>query len=184
MPQASTNPPSEEPTVEVRVGRIGRAHGIRGELTVEPLTDEPDRRFATDTRLREEGARREFTVTGSRWHSGRLLIRLAEAADRNAAEALRGVLLVADVPTDQPPAADDEFWDRDLVGLQVRRHDGTPAGRITRVQHGPQDLLEIRTDSGATRLVPFVEQLVVEVDPAAGFCRLADVDGLLEDLDE
>lgn len=176
--------PSEQPTVEVRVGRIGRAHGIRGELTVEPLTDEPDRRFAPEARLRAESGTREFTVTGSRWHSGRLLVRFAEADDRNSAEALRGVVLVTDVPGTEQPIEDDEFWDRDLVGLEVRRFDGTPAGRIRRVQHGPQDLLEIRTEDGATRLVPFVEQLVIEVDPGAGFCRLAEVAGLLEDLDD
>ena len=170
--------------MEVRVGRIGRAHGIRGELSVEPLTDEPERRFAAGTRLREEHAPREFSVTAFRWQSGRLLVRLAEATDRDAAEALRGVVLVAEVDAHEAPSAVEEFWDRDLVGLQVRLADGTPAGRVQRVQHGPQDLLEVRTDDGETRLIPFVASLVPEVDLAGGFCRLADVDGLLADLDD
>ncbi|NNG19541.1 ribosome maturation factor RimM [Naumannella sp. ID2617S] len=174
----------DQSTVEVRVGRIGRAHGIRGELTVEPLTDEPDRRFTPGAELRAEDGGRRVAIAGSRWHSGRLLVRLAGVEDRNAAEELRGTILVADVPADEPPAAADEYWDRDLVGLEVRLADGTPAGRVTRVQHGAQDLLEIRTTAGATRLVPFVAALVPEVDPAARFCRLADVAGLLEDLDD
>lgn len=77
-------------TVEVIVGRIGRAHGIRGDVTVEPRTDEPERRFAPGTRLREEGGARVLTVEAHRWHSGRLLVRFAEAADRTAVEELRG----------------------------------------------------------------------------------------------
>lgn len=169
-------------TVDVLVGRIGRPHGIRGELAVEPRTDEPDRRFLPGIRLREEGGRRTFTVADARWHSGRLLIRFEEIVDRTAAEQARGVLLLAAVPADEAPVADDEYWDRDLVGLTVLTAEGDAAGVVRRVQHGPQDLLVIRTVGGEERLVPFVEQLVPTVDMAAGSLTLADVDGLLSDL--
>lgn len=168
-------------TVEVIVGRIGRAHGIRGDVTVEPRTDEPERRFAPGTRLREEGGARVLTVEAHRWHSGRLLVRFAEAADRTAVEELRGVTLLADVAADEQPIDDGEFWDRDLIGLNVLTASGEPAGEVCRVQHGPQDLLVIRTTTGVERLVPFVEALVPEVDLAAGTLTLAEVAGLLDD---
>ncbi|WP_432560488.1 ribosome maturation factor RimM [Granulicoccus sp. GXG6511] len=173
-----------QPSVEVVVGRIGRAHGIRGELTVEPRTDEPDRRFVPGTVLREEGGQRRLTVDAARWHSGRLLVRFDEVPDRTTAETLRGLVLLADVPEDEPPAGEGEFWDRDLVGLTVLTADGQVGGEVRRIQHGPQDLLVVRTTAGEERLVPFVEALVPTVDLEAGTLTLADVGGLLVDEDD
>lgn len=172
------------PTVDVVVGRIGRAHGIRGELTVEPRTDEPDRRFTPGAVLRSEDGARQFTVAGARWHSGRLLVRFENVPDRTAAETLRGTILLADVPADEQPIADDEFWDRDLVGLTVLTADGQVGGEVRRIQHGPQDLLVIKTVAGEERLVPFVEALVPTVDLEARTLTLADVQGLLADVDD
>lgn len=168
-------------TVEVVVGRIGRAHGVRGEVIVHPRTDEPDRRFAPGSKLRAEADGRTFTVAASRWHSGRLLVRLEHIADRAAAEDLRGIMLLADVPGDEPTGGDDEFWDRDLIGLTVLTADGRPAGTVRRIRHAAQDLLEIETPEGVERLVPFVAALVPQVDLAAGTLTLADVAGLLDD---
>lgn len=179
-----TPKPAAPRRIEVLVGRIGRAHGIKGELTVEPRTDEPERRFAPGAVLREEGGSRRLTVASHRWHSGRLLVRFADVPDRSVAETLRGVLLVTEVNADEAPADDEEYWDRDLVGLTVLAADGQPAGEVRRVQHGPQDLLVVRTRAGEERLIPFVEALVPEVDLAAGTLRLADVAGLLRDEDE
>lgn len=170
-------------TIEVIVGRVGRAHGVRGELAVEPLTDEPERRFAPGTRLRQEAGPRVLTVESHRWHSGRLLVRFAETPDRTAAEQVRGLVLLADVPADEQPTDDGEFWDRDLIGLRVLTADGREAGAVRRVQHGPQDLLVVRTVAGEERLVPFVEALVPEVDLESGTLTLADVAGLLDDAD-
>lgn len=171
--------------VEVVIGRIGRAHGIKGEVAVEPRTDEPKRRFARDARLRAESDGRPLTVLQSRWHSGRLLVQFAEAADRTAAEALRGVVVVTDVPANARPGAVGEYYDRQLVGLTVHDHTGAAAGEVVAVQHGAaQDLLQVRTDAGEERLVPFVEAIVPDVDLAAGTLTLADLPGLLEDLDD
>lgn len=170
-----------EPTVEVIVGRIGRAHGIRGELTIEPRTDEPERRFRPGVTLREEGGSRRLTVAGRRWHSGRLLVRFDEVSDRNRAEEWRGVLLVAAVPVAERPAGAGEFWDRELIGLTVLTMSGAVGGVVRRVEHGPQDLLVVQTPRGDERLVPFVEQLVPTVDLAGGTLTLADVAGLLSD---
>lgn len=166
--------------VEVIVGRIGKAHGVRGEISVEPRTDEPDRRFAVGALVRAEGADREYTVESKRWHQGRLLVRLSNVTDRTAAESLRGVVLVVDVPEGEPAGDEADYWDRDLVGLQVRDHRGVDVGTVIAVQHFPaQDLLEVETTSG-THLVPFVSALVPTVDLVTGYCQLADVGGLLD----
>jgi 16S rRNA processing protein RimM len=175
---------SEEPStevVEVLVGIVGRAHGVRGDVAVEPRTDEPERRFAPGTVLRDERTGRTLRVATRRDHSGRLLVRFEGAEDRNAAEALRGIRLVVDVPVDEQPEAEGEYFDRQLIGLTVLDADGVEAGRVTAVVHLPaQDLLEVATSEGA-RLVPFVTALVPVVDLAAGSVQLADVPGLLHD---
>lgn len=169
-------------TIEVVVGRIGKPHGIRGEVTIELRTDEPDRRFVVDQPLRgEQGG--TFTVAQRRWHQGRLLVTFTELADRNSAEAARGTILVADVPADEVPEAEGEYYDRQLVGLGCVDESGTELGRVVAVVHLPaQDLLEIATGDGK-RLVPFVAALVPTVDLAAGQVVLADVPGLLRDDD-
>jgi len=93
--------------VQLVVGRIAKAHGIGGEVAVEVRTDAPDDRFAPGTSLlTEPGERGPLTVRRTRWHSGRLLVVFDEVADRTAAEALRGTLLVADSTTS--PQVDGE----------------------------------------------------------------------------
>lgn len=170
-----------QPMIEVVVGRVGRAHGIRGELTIEPRTDEPDRRFTPGAVLRNEDGTRRLTVASARWHSGRLLVRFDEVADRTAAENCRGIVLFADVAADERPAGEGEFWDRDLLGLTVLTAQGDTGGEVRRIQHGPQDLLVVRTPGGEERLIPFVEALVPTIDLEARTLTLADVTGLLSD---
>jgi 16S rRNA processing protein RimM len=182
-------------TTQVVVGRIGRPHGIRGELSVEPRTDEPERRFAPGAVLVTEtprgsaphgpGRPSTLTVEAVRWHQDRLLVRFVEIPDRDAAEVARGLVLVADVPTDEAPEDPEEFYDHQLVGLRVQTTQGTDVGEVTLVQHGTgQDLLVIRTPDGADALVPFVTALVPEVDIAGGRLVVADRPGLLSPLDE
>ncbi len=170
-------------TTSVVIGRIGKPHGIRGGVSVELRTDEPERRFAPGQRLVVEGTGRALVVATHRWHQGRLLVRFEGMDDRNAAEAARGAVLTAEVDPDQRPEEEDAYYDRQLVGLRVLTADGAEAGEVTFVAHLPaQDLLEIRTPQGV-RLVPFVAALVAAVDLAAGTLTLADVEGLLDDLD-
>ncbi len=171
-------------TVEVVVGIIGRAHGIRGDVTIEVRTDEPERRFAVGATLRSEDGRRTFTVAAARDHSGRLLVHFDQLPDRTAAEAARSTVLVADVDPDERPEDDEEFYDRQLVGLRVLAADGEEVGTVTDVLHLPlQDTLEVATERGPT-LVPFVTAVVPRVDLVAGELHLADVPGLLADEDE
>jgi 16S rRNA processing protein RimM len=171
-------------TVEVIVGAIGRAHGIRGDVAIDVRTDEPDRRFVDGARLRTSTGG-VLTVASHRWHSGRLLVTFAELADRTAVEGARGQTLLVDVPADELPDDEGEYYDRQLVGLAVLDSSGTPVGRVAAVLHLPlQDALEVALDGPdrSTRVVPFVTELVPTVDLAAGHVRLAEVPGLLSDL--
>ena len=168
-------------TVDVLVGTIGRAHGLRGEVSVHVRTDEPERRFTPGASLRVGD--RPRTVASARWHSGTLLLGLEGVTDRTAAEALRGRELWADVPAGEAPADEGEYLDRQLVGLEVLDAAGAVAGTIGEVLHLPaHDVLVVRT-SGGDRLVPFVSEVVPVVDLEAGHVRVADIGGLLSDED-
>lgn len=167
------------------VGRVGKPHGIRGEVTVELRTDEPERRFAVGASLRAErpggspAPWSSLSVSSTRWHQSRLLVRFDELTDRTVAESARGLLLHATVPADESPDDPDEFYDHQLVGLAAVDLDGHVLGEVTEVVHGAQDLLQIRTPDGRDTLVPFVVALVPEVDLAAGRVVVADRPGLV-----
>jgi 16S rRNA processing protein RimM len=171
--------------MEVVVGRVGRAHGIRGDVGVDVRTDEPERRFAPGAVLTTEPVGvGPLTVSGARWHSGRLLLSFVGVTERAAAEALRGVELMVSVDPDERPADPEEHYDRHLRGLQVNAADGSPLGRVSDVVHLPgQDLLEVAVDDGRTVLVPFVSALVPTVDVAAGQVVVDPPPGLFDDLD-
>ncbi len=134
--------------MDVVVGRIGRAHGTRGEVTVEVRTDDPEARFAPGSRLRTEPAEHgPLTVAGARPRPGGLIVAFAGVADRPAAHALCGTLLVLDAATLPPLDDPDEFYDHELVGLAAELPDGTALGRVHEVVHSPGgDLLVIRAD--------------------------------------
>ena len=177
-------------TTEVIVGRIGKAHGVHGEVSVEPSTDEPERRFAVGAHLALQApsggtprAERPtgLTVRSSRAHQSRLLVGFGEVADRDAAESLRGLVLVAHVDREETPQNPDEYYDHQLVGLQVVTETGDTVGEVSRLVHGPaQDLLEVRAEDGREVLVPFVSQLVPTVDVPNARIVVVDRPGLLE----
>ena len=178
-------------TVEVVVGRIGKPHGLRGEVTVEVRTDEPERRFAPGTTLRAEprpGSAAQLTsltVASSKWHSSVLLVAFEELADRNAAESARGILLHVTIAADETPEDPDEFYDHQLVGLSAYDVDGRPLGTVAGLVHGgAQDLLRVTTPEGREGLVPFVKALVPEVDLAGGRVVVADRPGLVTPLED
>jgi len=178
LPQSSSD--------TVVVGRIGRPHGVRGEVTVEVRTDDPDLRFVPGATFRTDpAARGPLTVSGVHWHSGTLLLRL-EGPDgqpldsREAAETVRNTELlvdVADLPVIEDP---DSFYDHQLVGLTARRTDDTVLGTVTAVRHEAQDLLVVRLADGRDALIPFVTAIVPTVDLAAGVLVVDPPEGLLE----
>jgi 16S rRNA processing protein RimM len=170
--------------MQLVVGRVGRPHGLGGDVTVEVRTDHPDDRFAESAVLvTEPAAAGPLTVCTARWHSGRLLVRFAGIEDRDAAQSLRGVLLVVD-SAQLPSSADPEaFADYELIGLEVLTTGGEPVGMVSEVLHHGQDLLVIEGGgkrSGAQILVPFVLPLVPDVDIAAGRLTIDPPPGLLD----
>ncbi|WP_141577562.1 ribosome maturation factor RimM [Actinomadura sp. WMMA1423] len=163
------------------VGRIGRPHGVRGEVAVDVRTDEPESRFAPGTAIATDPvAAGPLTIERKRWHSGRLLVRFAGIGDRDAAEELRGTWLVVD-PGDISPSADpDDFHDQELLGLAVFTADGAEVGQVADVLHHGQDLLVVR-GAGGEKLVPFVAALVPEVDVPGGRLVIDPPPGLLDE---
>jgi len=161
------------------VGRIGRPHGLRGEVVVQVRTDFPEQRFVVGAQLGGDGGR-TFTVEAVRPHSGALLVRFGGVSDRAAAAQLSGLVLTAEV-TALPELDDpDEFYDHQLEGLAAVGPDGATLGTVREVVHAPaSDLLVLATDHGEA-LVPFVREIVPEVDLAGGRVVLDPPPGLLD----
>lgn len=162
-------------------GRIGKPHGIRGEVTVEAWTDDPDGRFLPGAVLRTDPPTAgPLTVATARDHSGRWVVAFEGIADRTAAEGLRGTILqiaAADRPAIEDP---DEFYDTELVGLTVRTVAGAEVGTVTEVVHGPAgDSLAVQA-ADREHLIPFVAAMVPTVDVRAGLIEIDPPDGLLE----
>ena len=169
-----------ERVIEVLVGRVARAHGVRGEVAVELRTDEPERRFAPGTVFATDRGR--LTVAATRWNGQRLLIWFDEIADRDTAERLRGVELLLEIRDDETPDDPDEFYDHQLVGLRALDAAGDDVGRVGAVLHLPaHDVLVVERD-GREALVPFVAEHVPAVDVAAGSVTISDHSGLLDPL--
>jgi 16S rRNA processing protein RimM len=167
------------------VGRILRPHGLRGELSVEVRTDDPQQRFAAGSVLGTDPAEAgPLTVRSSRWHSGRLLVSFAGIEDRTEAESLRGAWLTIDAADVTLPDDPDEFHDHQLTGLTVVTVSGELVGTVTDVLHTGQDLLAVAPAAGTTRrsevLVPFVASIAVEVDLAGGRLVIDPPPGLLD----
>jgi len=164
------------------VARIGRAHGLRGEVTVEVRTDAPGLRFVDGARFTTDPPERgPLTLRSAHEHSGALLLAFDGVDDRSAAEGLRGTMLLVDAAASDEP---DAWYDDELVGLRAERADGSVLGEVVGLQTGgAQDLLEVRPSGaarGATVLVPFVTALVPVVDVPGGRVVLDPPGGLFD----
>lgn len=148
------------------VGRIGRAHGILGEATIEVRTDEPDRRFAIGSKVQTD-VHGELTIISGRVHNGILLLGFNGITDRNGIEKLRNTLIYCEVDINEPGTDEDDYHVLQLIGCAAYLESGELIGEVTDVINLPgQDLLAIKTESGEV-LIPFVHQLVPVVDIAA-----------------
>ena len=167
--------------VQLVVGRIARAHGITGEVSVDVRTDAPDVRFAPGAQLDTDPPRQPpLTVLRTRWHSGRLLVAFDGITDRTLAESLRGLLLTVDSST-SPATEGDEYWDHDLVGLDVVTARGDTLGVVDDVLHPPgPPLLVVRRPDGAEALVPFAREIVPTVDLSGRRLVVEPPEGLFE----
>ncbi|MEV8046671.1 ribosome maturation factor RimM [Streptomyces griseoluteus] len=169
--------------MQLVVARIGRAHGIKGEVTVEVRTDEPESRLAPGAVLATDPASvGPLTIATGRVHSGRLLLRFEGVGDRTGAEALRNTLLIADVDPEEMPEDEDEYYDHQLIDLDVVTEDGTEVGRITEISHLPsQDLFIVERPDGSEVLIPFVAEIVSEIDLDEQRAVITPPPGLIDD---
>jgi 16S rRNA processing protein RimM len=148
------------------VGRVGRAHGILGEATIEVRSDDPDNRFAVGEKLQSD-EHGDLTITSGRVHNGILLLGFAGYSDRNQIEKLRNTLLYAEVDIHEVREDADDYHVLQLIGCQAFLENGDLFGEVTDVINLPsQDLLAIKTSENEV-LIPFVHQLVPEVDVMA-----------------
>ncbi|MGW2510540.1 ribosome maturation factor RimM [Streptomyces scopuliridis] len=169
--------------MQLVVGRVGRAHGIKGEVTVEVRTDEPELRLGPGAVLATEPAQAgPLRIETGRVHSGRLLLRFEGVRDRTGAEALRNVLLIAEIDPEELPEDPEEFYDHQLMDLDVVLTDGTEVGRITEISHLPsQDLFIVERPDGSEVMIPFVEEIVTEIDLEEQRAVIDPPPGLIDD---
>lgn len=172
---------------QVRIARIGKPHGIRGEVTVEVFTDSPETRFtkgnAFSVRAGDSSAPAfdQLTVEKARWNKNILLLKFEEFSDRNTAESLRNSELYAE--PEETSEDEDGWYADDLIGLTVHQDDfDSPIiGEVSDLITGDaQDLLEIRLSDGIEVLLPFVEEIVPEIDEERGAIVITPPPGLLE----
>jgi 16S rRNA processing protein RimM len=167
--------------VQVTVGRIGKPHGIRGEVTIEVRTDEPELRFAPGTTLkRERGS--DLVVSDFHWHSGRVLLKFLGVDSRSAAEELRNSILTVERADTEVPKETDEYYDSNLMGCRVQTVAGEALGHVIDVLHLPsQEVLVVRSEGEGSPefLIPFVESIVPSVDLGAKLITVDPPVGLL-----
>ncbi|WEV78478.1 ribosome maturation factor RimM [Janibacter cremeus] len=168
------------------VARIGKPHALRGEVTVQLHTDDPESRFVPgvvfDTRAEAgSGVPRQLTLATSRVHRGIWLLGFEGIPDRTGAESLRGTRLLLADPEAMDEADDEGWYEEDLVGLTARTPAGEVIGEVTALEiGGAQDRLVLRRPDGEEALVPFVEAIVTEVDPSVGRLVVDPPPGLLD----
>ncbi|MEU6978934.1 MULTISPECIES: ribosome maturation factor RimM [unclassified Streptomyces] len=169
--------------MQLVVARIGRAHGIKGEVTVEVRTDEPELRLGPGAVLLTDPASTgPLTIETGRVHSGRLLLRFEGVKDRTAAEALRNTVLIAEIDPEELPEEEDEYYDHQLMDLDVVLADGTEIGVISEISHLPsQDLFIVERPDGSEVMIPFVSEIVTEIDLENQRAVIVPPPGLIDD---
>lgn len=164
----------EEPTVAI--GRIGRAHGVRGELSVVVLSEVRERFEPGATVLLEDG--RTLTIDASRPYRDRLLVRFRGVADRTAAEALQGSLLVAP-RSSSPPLPEGSWWDHDIEGCEVTTQEGRSLGTVADVIHTrANDIWSVLDATGSETLIPVLKDAIVSVDTADKRIVVREIPGI------
>jgi 16S rRNA processing protein RimM len=164
----------DEPTVAV--GRIARAHGVRGELSVVVLSEVPERFEPGATVSLEDG--RTLTIEAARPHRDRLLVRFREVNDRTAAEALQGSLLVAP-RSSSPQLPKGSWWDHEVEGCEVATDTGRSLGTVAEVIHTrANDIWSVLDPSGSETLIPVLKDVIVSVDTAGGRIVVHEIPGL------
>lgn len=173
--EATTAPEDTQQPDLLRVATVGPAHGLRGDVRLLLHTDDPQARLAPGMVVHTEPPLGPLTVDHLFVHGGQYHVRFQGHQDRDAAEALRGTVLLA-----PPREGQDGWYTHQLRGLTARTPQGQALGTIVGVQHLPaQDVLVLRTRGGSEVLVPFVTQIVPEVDIPGGTITIDPPGGLL-----
>lgn len=169
------------------IARIGKPHGIRGEVTVQAHTDDPDTRFVPGTVFTTQassgsGVPRELTLAAARLHRATWLLQFEEIPDRTGAEGLRGTTLHLSEDEVAVEEADEDAWyEEELVGLRAYDPAGERLGEVSELVTGAaQDLLVIRLEDGTEAMVPFVAAIVPDVDVEGGRIVVDAPPGLLD----
>jgi len=168
----------------ILMGRIGAAHGIKGEVRIQSFTEDP-LALAGYGELETNRPGLTVTIEAARTSTNVLIARLKGVNDRAAAERLNGVELYVDRAKLPEIADEDDFYLADLVGLAARRADGTELGHVLAVpNYGAGDILEIGGPGLETHLIPFTRAAVPEVHIAAGYLIVdppVEVEGIAAD---
>jgi 16S rRNA processing protein RimM len=174
---------------QLRVGRLTKAHGLKGAIKVELYTDEPEKRFVPGAifslQVPVESAwhGKSLTLTELRWYNASPVAFFADVPDRTTAETLIKAILWVEHDASVLPDDPEAWYDHQLTGLRAVR-DGVDVGTIARVEHFPaQDLLVVKTADGEV-MVPFVKAIVPEVNMTTGIVTLTPPMGLFEELED
>nr|WP_044085184.1 ribosome maturation factor RimM [Bifidobacterium gallicum] len=199
--QAASNPNDDPQQMDLlRVARVGRAQGLKGEVTVQSFTDEPEYRFEPGSELYTKDGEQTFVVERSRSMKNRWILKFEGVDDRTAAEAINGTVLYGEADDAEDMLEEDVWYAKDLVGLEVRMapdnllglEEDRLIGKVVDVIDGPQWLLKVRLAEPVrdadgvvvekTALVPFVEQIVTEIDPEQQVALINPPGGLIPGL--
>lgn len=177
----------QPPDTQLRVGRLTKAHGLKGAIKIELFTDAPERRFTPGAQfslqvpMASAWYGKTIELAELKWYNTHPVAFFKDVADRAQAESLIKAILWIDQDMDAASEEEDAWFDHQLVGLRVLR-DGVEVGTLTQVDHFPaQDLLTVKTSTGDV-LVPFVKAIVASVDIEAGTMTVTPPLGLFEEL--
>jgi 16S rRNA processing protein RimM len=167
------------------VGLISRAHGVKGEVAVRPLTEVESRFQPGSILLLGPGGDRTVTVDAVRGpHHGRLLVRFKEVDGREEAEAIRGRVLLIDAQDAPPLHEADRFWVHEVVGLDVRTEEGRSLGRVREVLHNPANDVWVVTGASGEILIPAIREVVATVDLPGRRVVIRPLPGLIAEAEE
>ncbi len=175
---SETGSPSGEP-VFVTLGRLGRPHGLRGEIRMSVWTDAPEERLRVGAVVYLGERRIRAIVRSTRWNREILLIAFEEYPDRTAVEALRNQRVY--LPADSlPPLDEDEVYAYRLLGLRVVTEEGKVLGTLREIlETGANDVYLVETPEGGEILLPDIAEVILKIDPEAGEMRVRLLEGLL-----
>jgi 16S rRNA processing protein RimM len=162
----------------IAVGRIGRAHGVRGEVAVLPLSEVPGRLDPGSQLFVGENGDRPLTVAAARPHQQRVLVRFAEVGDRDAASALTGAYLF--VPRGSSPSLPEgSYWPHELEGCEVRTTSGRVLGEIREVVRTPANDVWVTALAGdGELLIPALRDVIASVDLAERLVVVHEISGI------